>query len=318
MHLSVVIGTFNRALLLEGTLRALAEQRVPESLKWEIVVVDNNSRDETARVVAAFVEMAAVPTRRFFEPQQGLSHARNRGLREARGSLIAFIDDDVLPAPDWVAQIAAAIDRWDALGVGGRILPRWESAPPRWLAENPRLLDRLAVMDFEEGRLLALPLDPQPQVWGANMAFRRELFERVGGFDPRRGVVGARLFRGEESALIDRALELGLKIAYDPAPTVFHRIGPERMRKAYFRRVIFDEAQGRARATSPSGEWSLFGAPIFLYRAPFTTFARWAGSALLRSPSAFDRQLRIFGALGRLTGHWKAGMDRRVGEGLPS
>src|SRR5712691_3446735 len=229
MRVSVVIGTYNRAYLLEGTLKALASQEVPNSLKWEIVVVDNNSRDTTAQVVTAFSKTTATPVRYVFEAQQGLSRARNRGIKEARGSIIAFTDDDVLPAPDWIVQIAAAIDRWNAHGVGGRILPRWEASPPRWLTDNRHLLSLVAIMDFEASRLLALPLEARPQVWGANMAFRRELFEAVGEFDPRRGIVGKKLSRSEDTDLINRALEHGLKIAYDATLTVFHRIGSDRM-----------------------------------------------------------------------------------------
>jgi glycosyltransferase involved in cell wall biosynthesis len=305
MHVSAVIATYNRARLLQGTLGALASQQVPRSLSWEIVVVDNNSSDSTEQAVAAFSKTTSVPVRYVFEPEQGLSHARNRGVREARGSILAFSDDDVLPAPDWIARVAAAIDRWDAHGVGGRILPRWETPPPRWLTENWRLLRRLSIMDFEGSRLLALPLERQPQVWGANMAFRRELFDRVGGFDPRRGMAGPRLFRGEESDLIDRALELGLKIAYDSALTVYHRIGPDRMEKPYFRRLAFDSAQGDARATPVVGGRSFLGAPLSSYPGAFMDFWKWVVLRLLQRPGAFDQELRWLASIGTLTGYWE-------------
>ncbi len=228
IQVSVVIGTYDRAHLLEGALQALAAQEVPDSLKWEIVVVDNNSADATAQTVAAFSKTTPIPVRYVFERQQGVASARNRGVREARGEIIAFTDDDVLPTSDWVAQTAAAIVRWNADGAGGRILPKWEATPPRWLTENWNLMARLAIMDFETGQLLSLPIGPKPQVWGANMAFRREALQKVGDFDPRLGVVGKKLYRGEEDDLIRRALRLGLKIAYDPALRVFHRIGPDR------------------------------------------------------------------------------------------
>src|SRR5262249_13382430 len=280
MQISIVIATYNRAQRLEGTLAALASQEIPDSLKWEIVVVDNNSRDSTADAVAAFCRTATVPVRYVFEPRQGLSHARNRGVREARGSILAFIDDDVVPAPDWVAQVSAAIDRWNADGVGGRILPRWESPPPAWLAASPRLLRLLAIMDYDGSGLLSLPLQRQPQVWGANMAFRRELFDRVGEFDPRLGVVGDKLFKCGESDLVHRALELGLKIAYDAALTVFHRIGADRMRKAYFRRLVFERAQGQARVTSPDGGLRFLGAPLAVYRKALIDFSKWVGFVL--------------------------------------
>jgi glycosyltransferase involved in cell wall biosynthesis len=305
MQVSVVIATYNRARLLEGTLGALASQEVPRSLQWEIVVIDNNSTDSTAQVVVAFSKTTAIPVRYVFEPLQGLSRARNRGVKEARGSIVAFNDDDVLPAPDWIAQVAAAIDRWNAHGVGGRILPRWEVPPPRWLTENWRLMRQLAIMDFEGSRLLALPLEARPQVWGANMAFRRELFDRVGEFDPRRGIAGRKLFRDEESDLIYRALELGLRIAYDSALTVFHRIGPDRTRKAYFRRLAFDAAQGEARVAPVVGGRSFLGAPLSSYRRAFLDFRKWVFLLLLRRPGAFDQQLRWLGSVGRLTGYWR-------------
>jgi len=310
MRVSVVIGTYNRAYLLEGTLKALASQEVPNSLKWEIVVVDNNSRDTTAQVVTAFSKTTATPVRYLFEPQQGLSHARNRGIKEARGSIIAFTDDDVLPAPDWIAQVAAAIERWNVHGVGGRILPRWEISPPRWLAGNRHLLSRLAIMDFEASRLLALPLEARPQVWGANMAFRRELFEMVKEFDPRRGMVGKKLFRGEETDLINRAMELGLKIAYDAALTVFHRIGSDRMRKGYFRKSVFDDAQGEARVRLGVSGRSFLGAPLWSYRVAFTDFWKWVGLVLLRRPGAFDAQLTWLSSVGLLSGYWKVRLVR--------
>ncbi len=310
IQVSVVIGTYNRAHLLKGTLEALASQVVPTCLKWEIVAVDNNSRDATAQVVAAFSKTTATPVRYVFEPEPGVSRARNRGIKEARGSIIAFTDDDVLPAPDWIAQLLAAFDRWNAHGVGGRILPRWEASPPLWLTGSRYLCHRLAIMDFESSRLLALPVEAQPQVWGANMAFRRELLESAGGFDPQLGGLGKKLFRGEETDLINRALGLGLKIAYDSRLIVFHRIGSDRMRKAYFCRLEFDSAQGEARARPAVTGRSLLGAPLWSYRRAFTDFWKWVGLALLGRPGAFDQQLASFRSAGELSGYWKVGRSQ--------
>jgi glycosyltransferase involved in cell wall biosynthesis len=305
-QLSIVVATYNRAHLLQGTLEALAAQEVPDSLRWEIVVVDNNSQDTTAEVVAAFRTAARIPVRYVFEPEQGLSRARNRGIGEAAGPIIAFTDDDVLPAPDWIAQIAVALDRWSAHGVGGRILPRWDASPPHWLTGSRPLLDRLAIMDVDAGGLLARPPVGRARVWGANMAFRRELFDRVGAFDPRLGLVGKRLARGEETDLVDRALDHGLRIAYDPAPTVLHLIGRDRMRKAYFRRLAFDHAQAETRRMSPPAGRALLGAPLWAYRAVLSDLRRWVAPALDRRPDAFDLQLAWLSSVGRLMGYWRA------------
>ena len=317
VRVSVVVATYNRARLLPGVLEALASQELPSPADGEIVVVDNNSSDATPAVAAAFSKKSAIPVRYVFEPEPGLSNARNRGVAEARGATIAFTDDDVLPAPDWIARTLEALDRWNAHGVGGRILPRWEVPPPGWVTENWRLLRRLSIMDFDEGRLLALPLDRKPQVWGANMAFRRELFGRVGGFDARLGVTGARLFRSEEFDLIERALGLGLRIAYDPAPTVYHRIGPDRLRRSYFRRLEFDSAFGDARVARTVASPSLFGAPRAAYRHFFQAFRAWVLGGLRRQPEAFDRELLWRWWAGTIAGSWSRNRGRPRSSGNP-
>jgi len=306
MQVSVVVATYDRARLLGATLEALAAQRVPAGLDWEIVVVDNASRDGTAELIRWFAKGSPVPVRAAFEARQGVSHARNRGIAEARGAILAFTDDDVTPAKDWVAEISASMDRWKAQGVGGRILPQWMTPPPPWLAGSRRLRESLALMESEERRLLSLPRT-LPTVWGPNMALRREVFEKAGGFDPGRGLVGRRLFRGEEVNLIDRALALGFRIAYDPALVVFHRIGPDRMRRAYFRRLFFDSAEGAARvAASESGRAGLLAAPGGLYRTAFAGLPLWMARRLLRKPQAFEAQLAWLESLGALAGYWKA------------
>jgi GT2 family glycosyltransferase len=310
MRISVVVVTYNRAQRLGEALGSLLAQEVPPGLPWEILVVDNNSRDHTEEVVAASARSARATVRYVRESRQGTSHARNRGTREARGSIVAFTDDDVFPAADWVASIAAAFDRWDAHGVGGRILPRWEEDPPRWLTESRHLLNRLAIMDSLESRLLALPLNAPPYVWGANMAFRRELFDRVGGFDSRRGSVGSKLIRGEDVEFIHRALAAGLSVAYDPSVTVYHRIGPDRLRKSYFRRLVFDEAEGRGRVASAPAGPTLFGAPRRLYHTALSGLSgcvRWLPSG---GAEGFHAHLRWLESVGELWGHWTSGPRR--------
>jgi len=290
---------------MEGTLSALISQRCPPSLQWEIIVVDNNSRDTTPKVVAAFSKTAPVPVRYVFEPKLGLSNARNRGIQEAQGSIVAFTDDDVLPAPDWVAGVCAAMDRWCADGIGGRILLRWETSPPQWLRENPLLLAHLALMDSEESCVLPSPMGQRPQVWGANMAFRRSVFAKVGTFDARRGMTGRKFFRGEEIDLINRASQAGLRIAYDASLTVFHRIHPDRMRRSYFRKLFFNIGEGEAPFVSLAGRRTLLGVPPWLFRRVFTQFWICLALTLRRHPLGFERQLLCLSLAGRIWGHWK-------------
>jgi glucosyl-dolichyl phosphate glucuronosyltransferase len=304
-HVSVVIATYNRGHLLKETLEALGSQQYPDSLAWEIVVVDNNSRDMTPAVVDAFSKTSRVPVRYVFEARQGVCLARNRGIEQATGSVIAFTDDDVLPAGDWVAGVSAAMDRWNADGVGGRILPHWEAPPPRWLAQNRRLLGYLALMDIDQSQLLTFPTKVWPEVWGANMAFRRRLFERVGVFDPRRGNIGGKLFRGEEVELVNRALEQGLRIAYDASLTVLHRVGRERMRRKYFRKLLFDIAEGEVPFRPAVTGRTFRGVPLWWYRVAFSDFWKCLLSQLIGRPDAFEQQLDWLALAGRIFGYWK-------------
>ena len=229
MDVTVVICTYNRADLLEATLSALAEQKVDGNLAWDIVIVDNNSSDRT-RVVAQQAT-SRLPVTYVFEGRQGLSRARNSGIAAARGEIVAFTDDDVLPARDWVNSIASAIERWGFDIVGGRILPKWEGTLPSWLLEDDTLLGNLALLTSEQVRIFEPSTLETPKVWGANMAFRRSVFARVGLFDTRRGIQGKTLYAGEETELIGRAIDAGSVAVYDPSLVVFHRIGPDRMRR---------------------------------------------------------------------------------------
>jgi glycosyltransferase involved in cell wall biosynthesis len=309
MNLSVVIPTFNRAHLLQDTLLALFDQRVPPSVDWEILVVDNNSTDQTRDVVHSLSASAPVTLHYLFESRQGVNHARNAGVKKARGSAIAFTDDDVLPTADWVAQSATALARWGADGVGGQILPKWAFSPPAWLQASRQLRIWLALMEFDEARPLEYPPPRAPQVWSANMVIARGLFDKIGPFDTTRGVRGGKLYRGSETEFINRALQRGHRIVYDPALRVFHRIGPDRMRRRYFRRFAFESAEGEAILGASRIGSQLLGAPRWQYRLAAQALARWLLAPL--GPRGFERQLDFLAELGRLYGYWKS--TRRQG-----
>ena len=228
MDVSVVVCTYNRAGSLRLTLEALEAQAIPSGIEWELLVVDNNSTDDTRSVVEAFATASRVLVRYVFVAEQGLSHARNVGLGHAKGHIVAFTDDDVRPATHWVASVTEAMRESSVAIVGGRILPAWDRRPPPWLEHDRALRYDLALM--EHGAPAEI-WDPSglPAVWGANMAFRREVFERAGLFDPRHGVSGTKLYRGEEVDLVRRALAMGYRVAYDSTAsssgTAFRRTG---------------------------------------------------------------------------------------------
>ncbi len=304
MDVSVVVCTYNRAASLGLTLKALEEQVVPPALAWELVVVDNNSTDTTREVVGAFATTARIRVRYLFEPRQGLSHARNAGVGQAGGAIVAFTDDDVRPEPDWVAGVRAIVDETGADIVGGRILPQWEHRPPPWLAARPAIRGPFAIMDQPLGGPL-LEARGKPNVWGANMAFRREVFARAGLFDPGLGVTGQKLYRGEEVDLVRRALDAGCRVVYDPRLVVWHRIPAGRMRRRHVARFYFEQAEGDALAQAPPRGRQLLGVPLFMYRQVAQRMAGCLWAGIRGRPDTLDRWFRGCEAAGGVWGSWK-------------
>ena len=130
--ISVVVPTHNRRQLLANTLESLIGQRAP-SVRYEVLVVDNNSSDDTRDVVETFMQRWTA-VRYLFEPRPGVSHARNTGIAAARAPIVAFIDDDVEADPTWVMTIKRAFDDHPDIDcVGGKIEGRWAEQPPAWL-----------------------------------------------------------------------------------------------------------------------------------------------------------------------------------------
>ena len=304
--ISIVVCTYNRATSLRLTLAALAAQMTPTRIVWEVVIVDNNSTDETRALAQSFVASAGIPAQYIFVAEQGLSRARNAGLAASRGDVIGFTDDDVEPASDWVYRIATAMEHTETDIVGGRILPMWSRVPPAWLRHRPSLHGALAIMDHTSAVQV---LDPRraPSVWGANMAFRRCVFEQVGVFDTRRGLIGTTLHRGEEIDLVARGLAAGCRAVYDPTILVWHRISPERMRLSYLSRLYFQRAEGDALVQPPTDAVP-FDVSRSAYKLAAGAIAAWLASAARRRPDTLERWLDCCAAVGLI---WGARQSRR-------
>ncbi len=216
-YASVVLCTRNRAGDLADALNGLAFQSVGPALRWEIVVVDNGSVDDTADVVREYAARAPVELRCVLEPEPGLSAARNRGWREARGEIIAFLDDDCLPDPAWLRSLIDAYDAPDVASVGGRLFPLIDPADREKI--DPAWLD---VYTFDHGDALR---DVRIMT-GANMSFRRSVLERIDGFDEQLGRIGGCLLAGDESDLCRAILrEPGAqRIRYQPDAVARHKL----------------------------------------------------------------------------------------------
>ena len=170
MKITVAICTWNRADLLAQTLERMTSLRVPEGVEWELLVVNNNCTDRTDEVLARFT--TRLPLRRCWEPDLGLSHARNRAVLEAHGDYLVWTDDDVLVAEDWLAGYCRAFKRWpDAAVFGGPVAPWFAGTPPQWLIDVfPRVAGAFAAIDLGHK---PFPLRAEaPVPFGANMAVR--------------------------------------------------------------------------------------------------------------------------------------------------
>lgn len=236
---SVIIATYNRADTLARTLERYFAQEAANLVPHELVVVNNNSTDHTAEVIADFAdEYSLVPV---FEEKQGLSHARNAGIAAASGDVLVFLDDDVLVDKHWLIHLARCFQQTDADAVGGRSFLMIEGDIPPWFGPDFRTLLSEVQLGYQrrdagDGRRL----------FGLNFAVKREALERVGGFDAGLGRKGGGLLAGEERLLLRRIHDSGGKLMYEPRAVVGHLIGPDRLQWRYFVKLAYGIGSSRA------------------------------------------------------------------------
>jgi glycosyltransferase involved in cell wall biosynthesis len=319
MKFSILIATYNRAAVLAETLASLSRLRPGAS--WEVIVIDNNSPDDTRAIVEAAIPAFPVPLRYAFEREQGRSAALNLGFRIAQGEIIVTTDDDVRVEPDWLNRIEAGLESQQCDYVGGRVLPRWGAEPPRWLPRtNSRLWAVIALLDYGEAPILLGRRAPL----GVNMAIRREALDRVGGFDTRIGRKAGTLLGQEVREWCLRAKAAGVVGYYIPDVVVQHLIPADRLTRRYFRRWFYWRGISRAMLYRQTGldmespETSTLdfsrvphfaGIPRYLFRSALVALRDSAAAALKHDPAAsFERELWLWFFAGIVKQRWR---DRR-------
>lgn len=240
IEISIIICTFNRAKSLERTLESIREMAIPQNMVWELIIVDNNSRDKTREIVEKFRVRTDMDVVYVFEEKKGLSNARNSGVRKARGEVIAFTDDDVIVDKHWLANMVKAFDDTNAVCIGGKILPLWERTPPKWLTKD--LHGYLALLDLGDEYL---KITNHYRLFGANMAVKTDLFEKYGCFNGALGRTSSKLYGGEETEFIRTLIDNEENVYYAPYAVVYHCISEERMKKSYFKRWAYDNGELR-------------------------------------------------------------------------
>jgi len=246
---SVVICTHNRANLLKESVEAILRQDFPRT-DLEIIVVNNNSTDNTCEVTEGLAATSPVRFTYVFEQEQGLSHARNAGIRRAAGEIVIFVDDDIDAEVGWLKNLVEAFNDPAVGGAGGPIRPIWPFERPDWL--NDRWLGFLTISEFTHARETGKFMGPCNFPWGANMAFRRNVFDEAGMFPVDLGRVGGCLLSSEEVGLFRRIDAGGKRISFVPDAVILHKIAPERLTRQWFYHRTY--WQGRSNAVMNTGD----------------------------------------------------------------
>jgi glycosyltransferase involved in cell wall biosynthesis len=287
MKIDIAICTWNRSSLLAQTLLRLMELSIPPEVEWQLLVINNNSTDDTADVLTSFE--SRLPLSPVFEPQPGQAQARNRALSETRADYVIWTDDDVLVDPGWLAAYARAFQRWpDAAFFGGPVEPWFEGTPPRWLADHWQQVANVFAVRALGDEVLAFDANRVP--YGANFAVKIAI-HREYAYDPTLGLRPGSEVRGEETQILRRMLADGHTGWWVPDAKVRHFVPRARQSLSYLRRFLIGqgELQGRELSYGPASQ--LFGRPRWLVRRALAAEARYQWSRLTAPPEVWLARL---------------------------
>lgn len=296
MKITVILCTYNRCGSLRIALESVAKSVLPESVEWNLLVVDNNSNDQTKAVFEEFDAKYPGRFRYFFESKPGKSNALNSGIQAADADVLAFMDDDVIVEPTWLQNLTQILSDSSYAGVGGKIVPQWKCAPPRWLPtkENHGLAP-LVMFDLGEE---AGPLDEPP--FGTNMAFQRSVFDRYARFRTDLGPRPGSEIRSEDTEFGQRLLNAGERLYYEPSAVVYHEVAEKRLQESFFLRWTFDKARADIRefGIQKGTRWFVAGIPLYLFRRLAVWTLRWMFG--IDPAVRFPRKLKVWSTAGAI------------------
>jgi glycosyltransferase involved in cell wall biosynthesis len=223
--ISVVICTFNRPFYLKKVLTSLYNQTLKKT-DYEIVIVDSGNSHDTDEIVKNIC--GEITTHLITAGDTGLSDARNTGIRNSTGRIIAFLDDDAQADPDWLEQILTVFDKGTPriYACGGKVDLLWEQNRPDWI--HDKMLTYLGRFDLgDKSRSVS-------GLMGLNMAFDRSVFDMIGYFDPDLGRIEGNLLSGDEVEFFNRMRRHKLLIWYNPRIHALHHVIAERITKNFF------------------------------------------------------------------------------------
>ncbi len=228
-QISAIICTHNRDNYLGAAIDSLLSQDFAAG--FEVVVVDNGSKDNTKQVVERRLEDERL--KYIYEPSLGLSVARNTGAKVSSGEILAYLDDDAVASKSWLQVLCGAYQSNSKLAIaGGKVTLLWpeQTKPPRWLSSGLR--GNLGAYDLGD-RVVSIK-NPGDTPRGLNYSIRRSFLDDIGGFDTNLGRVGKNLLSNEELQMTELALEKGWEVAYLPDALAAHNVSKERLKRSWF------------------------------------------------------------------------------------
>lgn len=293
--LSIVLPTYNRAAELPVAIKSALDQTASSDC-YEIVVVDNNSTDGTADVLRELARQYSGRVFGVLETRQGVAYARQAGIAAARAELVAFFDDDVRVSREWVATILGTFERHaDIDVVGGKVLPAWSVPPPSWLTAVHWA--PLALQDFGDEEMFVSRENPRGLI-SANLACRKRVFERLGGFSPQFQRVKDGIGSLEDDEWIRRLWRAGGRAVYVPDLVTYTDVPASRLTRTYHRR--WHKGHGRFYAMLRANEMerstvgAVLGVPAHLYRSAMADVVGWIRAAIAgHTDQAFLHETRL-------------------------
>ncbi|MDO4191564.1 MAG: glycosyltransferase family 2 protein [Bacteroidales bacterium] len=271
MRLSVLICTYNREKYVYNVLRSVALNTFPRN-NYEIILVDNNCTDNTVGECERFCnDFPDITFRRVVEKNQGLSYARNRAIAEASGEILVYVDDDALVNDDFLQAYDDIFNMMpEAMGAGGQVQPLYETEEPTWMSHYTKVL--ITSYKYDGDKIKENKCGKFPS--GGNMGFRREVFEKVGAFNPELGRKGKNLIGAEEKDFNDRMQKAQLKTFYIPRAILYHIISPVRFTKEYFVNLTYSIGKSERNRTLSISKGK------FIKRL-FLECVKWGGTLVL-------------------------------------
>jgi glycosyltransferase involved in cell wall biosynthesis len=315
MDISVVMPTYNRCHLLDQDIEALLGQKT-RGLAYEVIIVDNNSADQTAEKVASHARRDS-RIRYFLETRQGVAYGRNTGIGAARADLIAFCDDDVYVAEDWLQNTYDALKKYpDADFVGGRVLPVWREPPPRWLLTN---MAPLALQNYGD-QPMSVSMDNALCLVSACLGVRRRTFEKAGLFPLETQRVKDSVGSSEDYEWELEVWKSGGHGMYVPEIICYCEVPASRLVKSYHRRWHLGHGKFNAvarRRDFEGGRWRLLDVPAFMYRQIVTAAAGTIGHWMRgHKAAAFEQENYLFFYFAFIRERWKAQLRGGRSRGL--